>query len=110
MSNPLAAFLYVREIATEENAISLAEQIDSAVNHFVTDILDLEVSNEETIQKVYYNIGNQYFPGQLRIWFRFIYQAMIGEDSGPRLGLFTVMFTVPRVIARLQEVQVNAYS
>ena len=51
------------------------------------------ISSEE-IQTEIYNIGKKHFPSNLRDFFKTVYQVLLGQNEGPRLGSFVKLFGI----------------
>lgn len=52
-----------------------------------------ENSEVEEIQQVVYSVGKQHSEvGSLRDWFRCLYQTLLGQDQGPRMGSFFALY------------------
>jgi lysyl-tRNA synthetase, class I len=68
-----------------------------------------EDASAEEIQHIVYAIGKDphYGFGELRDWFKALYQTLLGADQGPRMGSFIALYGVAnsrRLIAQaLQE-------
>ena len=58
-----------------------------------------EHSTPEEIQKIIFSIGkdNQY--ENLRDWFRSLYEILLGQSEGPRMGSFIHLFGIPETIS-----------
>jgi len=58
-----------------------------------------ETADGEDIQTRVYDIGKQHacFP-KLRDWFRALYQVLLGQDSGPRMGSFIALLGVDEAV------------
>jgi len=56
-------------------------------------------STSEEIQTQVYEVGKRHecFPG-LRDWFRALYQILLGQDSGPRMGSFIALLGIKETI------------
>ncbi|MFW0777202.1 MAG: lysine--tRNA ligase [Rickettsiales bacterium] len=46
----------------------------------------------EDLQKEIYAIGKKYFPDNLRAWFSCMYETMLGQPQGPRMGSFVALY------------------
>ena len=51
------------------------------------------ISSEE-IQTEIYNIGKKHFHSNLRDFFKTVYQVLLGQNEGPRLGSFVKLFGI----------------
>jgi lysyl-tRNA synthetase class 1 len=80
----------------------LADEIeDASLLSLVEDDMDM---SDESIQYVVYEVGKKHFGKEnLREWFKSLYQCLLGQDSGPRFGAFTVLFGIPETINLLRE-------
>lgn len=114
MSNPLAAFIYRYNLVGDnddsfEKAITLASRADVAIADLVHQLSTLPNADDAAVQLIYYNIGNEYFPGDLRTWFKIVYCALIGEASGPRLGLLTMLLGIEQTCAMIDRVRFTGW-
>jgi len=60
----------------------------------------------EDVQSVVYDVGKAHpdtFPG-LRDWFRALYQILLGQDQGPRMGSFIALYGVEESVALINRV------
>ena len=59
----------------------------------------------ETIQNQVYEVGKRqdYF-ASLREWFKALYQILLGQDSGPRMGSFIALYGIHETIQLLDRV------
>lgn len=104
--NKLAAFIYVRglveEDAPREKIIDLAAMVDDSIRALITDLEGLaDDAAEELIQSVFYEAGKRHFSGDLRFWFKVLYQMLLGQMDGPRLGQFTRIMTIDWITHKL---------
>jgi lysyl-tRNA synthetase class 1 len=61
----------------------------------------------EALQTVLYNVGKNSMPTNLRAWFGFLYETLLGQKEGPRLGSFIALYGVPETIALIDTVLVR---
>ena len=56
----------------------------------------------EDIQSQVYEVGKRHpvFPG-LKDWFRALYEILLGQESGPRMGSFIALYGLPESMALL---------
>jgi lysyl-tRNA synthetase class 1 len=72
----------VRELATELTKVDLAKQNDA---------------NE--LQNLVFQIGkNHGYEKNMREWFLALYQILLGQDQGPRMGSFIALFGVDNFV------------
>jgi lysyl-tRNA synthetase class 1 len=62
-----------------------------------------EGAGAEEIQTLVYEVGKRHecFPG-LRDWFAALYQILLGQDSGPRVGSFIALYGVDETVRLLE--------
>lgn len=113
-SDPLAAFLYVRGLVAEDTPLddirARSSLLRECITKLLTDLDQLSDDNtEEEIQSVFYEAGKLHFLDQLRWWFRVVYQMILHQEDGPRLGQLTKIMTLDWVIHRIQTQTQNAW-
>jgi lysyl-tRNA synthetase class 1 len=60
-------------------------------------------ANAETIQTAVYEVGKRHpIFTDLRVWFLTLYEILLGQDQGPRMGSFIALFGVPETIALIR--------
>ncbi len=96
----LASFLYVRGLVPEDMPFEqIHEKARLVSSSFQYLLVLLEHSSEdepeETLQSVFFEAGKLHFVKELRWWFELLYNVLMNQKEGPRLGL----------IARLQGIQ-----
>ena len=109
MTNSLAAFLYVRGLFAEDlSQVEIQAQTDcvrACLLKLQQDLLNTsDEADEQTIQAVFYEAGKLHFSTKLRWWFQVLYQALLSENEGPRLGQFTKMMTIHWVSDKIDQV------
>ena len=60
----------------------------------------------EDVQSVVYDVGKAHpdtFPG-LRDWFKALYQILLGQDQGPRMGSFIALYGIEETVALIDRV------
>ncbi|MDR1267417.1 MAG: lysine--tRNA ligase [Holosporales bacterium] len=57
----------------------------------------------DEIQSALYTIGKTHYPDDLRSWFGFLYEALLGQKEGPRLGSFMALYGLPETLALIDE-------
>ena len=69
--------------------------------------IDTKLSSEE-IQTKIYEIGKNHNFKNLREFFKLIYQVLLGQDTGPRLGSFIKVFGIEKTY-KLIEKNINDF-
>ena len=76
-----------------------------ALEALVTALEGLEDSADaEAIQTIIYEIGKTHDFENLRDWFRALYEILLGQAQGPRMGGFIALFGRKETIALIQKV------
>ena len=53
----------------------------------------------EDIQTQIYEVGKRHSFGNLRDWFRALYEILLGQSQGPRMGSFVALYGLPEFVA-----------
>jgi lysyl-tRNA synthetase class 1 len=56
----------------------------------------------ETIQNAVFEVGKRHPFKELRAWFGCLYQVLLGQDEGPRFGVFIALYGVDETIALIR--------
>ena len=86
--------------------------IDSKNKNVFEDILDFlksikhNISSEE-IQSTIYQIGKKHNFTNLREYFKLIYQVLLGQEQGPRLGSFIKLYGIKKTCSLIEKVLKN---
>ncbi|MBF0129962.1 MAG: lysine--tRNA ligase, partial [Alphaproteobacteria bacterium] len=61
-------------------------------------------ASADDLQTLAYEVGKRHpcFP-DLKAWFKALYQILLGQDEGPRMGSFMALYGVPETIALLDK-------
>lgn len=94
----LAAFIYARQLVSEDlSTEEIRRRADLSRSCLLRLIDDLDRvgsdDDDERVQSVFYEAGKLHFANELRWWFRLLYQVLLLQDDGPRLGQFTRIMT-----------------
>lgn len=57
----------------------------------------------EAIQTEVYEVGKKHNYSNLRDWFQALYQILLGQDEGPRMGSFIALYGVDETVALIHE-------
>lgn len=63
-----------------------------------------ENSDAETIQAEIYTIGREYYPENQRDWFKAMYETLLGQSQGPRMGSFIELYGLQNMIDLISDV------
>ena len=88
-------------------------KIDSSNKSVFEDLRELLLkidanSSSEVIQTEIYEIGKKNNFDNLRDFFKLVYQVLLGQEQGPRLGSFIKLYGIDQTIALIDEVLNNA--
>ena len=79
-------------------------EIDSSNKDIFIDIINVlenQISSEssaEDIQTLLYEVGKKYKFDNLKDFFKLVYQVLLGQDQGPRLGSFIKLFGIRETV------------
>jgi lysyl-tRNA synthetase class 1 len=118
-----------RPDATPENAPTLDRLTEYAVNYFrdfvkpnkqyrapseqesgaLSDLKDVLAglsgdSTAEEIQTQIYEVGKRHEFEDLKIWFKALYETLLGQSTGPRMGSFVALYGLAETIALIERV------
>ena len=63
-----------------------------------------KLTDAEQLQNLIYAVGKEYDYDPLRDWFRVLYQALLGQEQGPRMGSFFLIYGLDNSIALIKQV------
>lgn len=71
--------------------------------------IELESGNyhtEDELQQLIYNLGNELKTSgiELKDWFKCLYQALLGTETGPRMGSFIAIYGVKNTIKLMENI------
>ncbi|HYM33493.1 MAG TPA: lysine--tRNA ligase [Candidatus Cybelea sp.] len=61
-------------------------------------------SDAEAIQTEVYEVGKRHGFANLRDWFKTLYEVLLGQEQGPRMGSFIALYGVPETLVLLARV------
>lgn len=65
--------------------------------------LDKATATAESIQSVVYDVGKHHNYEELRQWFSTLYEVLLGQKEGPRMGSFIALYGVDETIQLIAE-------
>ena len=57
----------------------------------------------EDIQTVVYEIGKKYYPDDLKGWFKVMYETLLGQSTGPRMGSFIALYGIKESVSLIND-------
>ena len=61
-----------------------------------------EDADGETVQTQVYEVGKRHDFPELRAWFKALYEILLGQEQGPRMGSFMSLYGLPESIALIR--------
>jgi len=61
-------------------------------------------SDAESIQSCVYKVGKEHFSDDLRNWFKALYEILLGQPNGPRMGSFIALYGIEESISLIEKV------
>ena len=61
-------------------------------------------ADAEAIQYEVYEVGKRHGFAALRDWFRALYELLLGQSAGPRMGSFIALYGLGETVALIQRV------
>jgi len=97
------AVRYYQDFVKPEKAFRLANETDlAALADLRAELLALPATSRtdsEACQNVVYEVGKRHpYPG-LRDWFGALYEVLLGQKQGPRMGTFVALYGVEETVA-----------
>ena len=62
-----------------------------------------EDSNEGDIQTAIFSVGKEFDYQNLRDWFKALYQILLGQEQGPRMGSFVALFGIGNFVKLIDQ-------
>lgn len=109
-ANPLLDRLVDHALAYYRDVVKPAKRYRRASETEATAMADLaEVlaalppgAAAEAIQHEVYEVGKRHGFAELRAWFRALYEVLLGQSQGPRMGSFIALYGVAETVALIQ--------
>jgi lysyl-tRNA synthetase class 1 len=56
-------------------------------------------TSAEDLQSLVFEIGKAHGFAELRTWFQALYEVLLGQSQGPRMGSFVALYGIPETVA-----------
>ena len=56
-------------------------------------------TNADDIQTLVFEVGKKFYAGNLKDWFKTLYEVLFGSESGPKMGSFIALYGINNTIA-----------
>lgn len=111
---PLAGYLYIRGLIEEDtsysDAMAITKNVSECLDYFITKLDEItEETTEEEIMKEVYEAGKVHFASDLRFWFKILYQILMKEENGPRIGQFIKVWGIDMTLNRVYNVRTGTF-
>ena len=92
------ALAYYRDfVKPEKHYRAPTDKEREALQDLVRSLKKVE-NTPEAIQKEVFEVGKQHNYTNLREWFKALYQILLGQDEGPRMGSFIALYGIDETI------------
>jgi lysyl-tRNA synthetase class 1 len=74
----------------------------AALQDLADTLAGMDGTAAEDIQNVVFEVGKRHPFPDLRSWFGCLYQVLLGQQEGPRFGVFAALYGVPETVALIR--------
>ena len=96
------AINYYRDFVKPSKAYRAPNDVERAALEELADKLVSLPADAEAIQTEIYEIGKRYPFEDLKSWFRALYEVLLGQSQGPRMGSFVALYGVEESVALIR--------
>jgi lysyl-tRNA synthetase class 1 len=94
------AVAYYRDFVRPEKRYREPDAMERvALRDLAATLAALPDTTAETIQTAVFEVGKRHPFPDLRHWFGCLYQVLLGQQEGPRFGVFAALYGIPETIA-----------
>ena len=101
------ALAYYRDFVKPEKQYRPATDVERAAMQDLRTALSAlsgdETSDAQALQSVVFEVGKTHGFENLRLWFQALYEVLLGQSSGPRMGSFIALYGVTETVALLDK-------
>jgi len=102
------ALAYYRDFVKPEKAYRAPTEAERAAMADLADRLaTAEDRSAELLQNAVYDVGKTHGYENLREWFQALYEVLLGQSSGPRMGSFIALYGVEETITLIKKALAN---
>lgn len=62
-----------------------------------------KTSTSEEIQNLVYSIGKEHGFNDLKLWFQALYEVLLGQSQGPRIGSFILLYGIMETVGLIEQ-------
>lgn len=96
-------------IASEKQYHTPSMEEQKALQSLIEKLKNLgEKPNTDTIQTAIFDVGKEYSYDPIQKWFTLVYQTILGQKQGPRLGSFFQLYGLSNAVALLEKALTGA--
>jgi len=98
------ALAYYRDFVKPEKTYRAPSDAERAAMQDMRDRLAVaEEKDASVLQNIVYDVGKTHGFENLRAWFQALYEVLLGQSSGPRMGSFIALYGVDETIALMDQ-------
>lgn len=98
------AINYYRDFVMPAKAYRKPNEMERAALEELVDGLAELPADAEAIQTLVYEVGKRHPFEDLKSWFRALYEILLGQTQGPRMGSFVALYGVEETVALIRRV------
>ncbi len=97
------AIAYYRDFVRPEKRYREADAVErAALEDLARTLAGLADTSAEAVQAAVFEVGKRHPFPELRAWFSALYQILLGQQDGPRFGVFVALYGIPETIALIR--------
>ena len=97
------AIAYYRDFVRPEKRYREPDASErAALEDLAITLADLTDTSAEAVQTAVFEVGKRHPFPDLRTWFGALYQILLGQQEGPRFGVFVALYGIPETIALIR--------
>jgi lysyl-tRNA synthetase, class I len=94
------AIAYYRDFVRPAKRYRQPDEMErAALEDLAATLAALPDHSAETIQNAVFEVGKRHPFADLRSWFSCLYQVLLGQQDGPRFGVFVALYGVQETMA-----------
>ena len=98
------ALAYYRDFVKPEKTYRAPSDTERVAMQDMRDRLAVaKEKNASALQNIVYDVGKTHGFENLRAWFQSLYEVLLGQSSGPRMGSFIALYGVDETIALIDQ-------
>ncbi|MDR0406555.1 MAG: lysine--tRNA ligase [Holosporales bacterium] len=99
------AIAYYQDFVKPHKQYRTATELEKqALTALKETLLGLAASDADTIQTAVYAVGKAQGFTELKSWFSLLYETLLGQKEGPRMGSFIALYGIAETVSLIEEV------